>query len=77
MFSTDGEGINFEDFMDMFSVLSEHAPYQLKAAYAFRIYDFNNDNAICIDDIRSTIKTLTGKPFKNILNSIKIFDRLF
>ena len=60
MFSTDGEGLNFEDFLDMFSVLSEHAPWDLKAAYAFRIYDFNNDNIICTEDIRNTIKTLTG-----------------
>lgn len=44
----------------MFSVLSEHAPLHLKAAYAFRIYDFNNDNIICMGDIKETIKALTG-----------------
>ena len=61
MFSTDGKGLNFEDFLDMFSVLSEHTPWELKAAYAFRIYDFNNDNIICTEDIKLTLTTLTGR----------------
>ena len=60
MFSTDDVGLNFEDFLDMFSVLSEHAPWDLKASYAFRIYDFNNDNDISEDDIKQTIRALTG-----------------
>ena len=60
VFSTDGAGLNFEDFLDMFSVLSDNAPLHLKAAYAFRIYDFNGDNIICTDDIKETVKALTG-----------------
>lgn len=61
MFATDQEGLNFEDFLDMFSVLSVHAPWDLKAAYAFRIYDFNNDNLICAEDIKKIISALTGE----------------
>ncbi|XP_025965971.1 calcium and integrin-binding family member 2 isoform X2 [Dromaius novaehollandiae] len=39
-FSEDGEGsLSFNDFVDMFSVLSEMAPRELKAIYAFKIYD--------------------------------------
>ena len=60
MFSTDGDGLNFEDFLDMFSVLSDNAPLHLKASYAFRIYDFNGDNTICTEDIKETVKALTG-----------------
>ena len=52
--------------MDMFSVLSEQAPWELKATYAFRIYDFNNDNVICTEDIRRTVKALTGWPAMKI-----------
>ena len=69
MFSTDGEGLNFEDFLDMFSVLSDNAPLHLKAAYAFRIYDFNGDNIICTDDIKETVKALTG----NLAGAMIIF----
>ena len=39
VFSHDGSGnLNFDDFLDLFSVLSEMAPMQLKLKYAFRIY---------------------------------------
>lgn len=38
-FSEDGEGnLTFNDFVDMFSVLCESAPRDLKANYAFKIY---------------------------------------
>ena len=60
VFSTDGKGLHFEDFLDMFSVLSARAPWDLKATYAFRIYDFNNDSAICLGDIKQVLIALTG-----------------
>lgn len=38
-FSEDGEGnLTFNDFVDMFSVLCESAPRDLKASYAFKVY---------------------------------------
>lgn len=38
-FSEDGMGnLSFNEFVDMFSVLSEMAPRELKAIYAFKIY---------------------------------------
>ena len=38
-FSEDGLGNqSFNDFVDMFSVLSEMAPRELKAIFAFKIY---------------------------------------
>ena len=60
VFSTDGSGINFEDFLDMMSVFNHRAPWNLKAAYAFRIFDFNDDSRICSKDIEKGIKCLTG-----------------
>ena len=60
VFSTDGYGLNFEDFLDLFSVFSERAPWDLKATYAFRIFDFNRDNAICKNDIEQVLLCLTG-----------------
>lgn len=61
VFSTDGRGLHFEDFLDMFSVLSERAPWDLKATYAFRIYDFNDDAAISAEDIKEILSCLTGE----------------
>ncbi|XP_051484661.1 calcium and integrin-binding family member 2 isoform X1 [Apus apus] len=59
-FSEDGDGsLSFNDFVDMFSVLSEMAPRELKAIYAFKIYDFNTDNFICKADLEKTLNKLT------------------
>ncbi|XP_029431584.1 calcium and integrin-binding family member 2 isoform X2 [Rhinatrema bivittatum] len=59
-FSEDGEGnLSFNDFVDMFSVLSEMAPRELKAIYAFKIYDFNTDNFICKSDLEKTLNKVT------------------
>ncbi|XP_051546206.1 calcium and integrin-binding family member 2-like isoform X1 [Myxocyprinus asiaticus] len=59
-FSEDGQGnLSFNDFVDMFSVLSETAPRELKAIYAFKIYDFNVDNYICKEDLEKTLNKLT------------------
>ncbi|XP_010865688.1 calcium and integrin-binding family member 2 isoform X3 [Esox lucius] len=59
-FSEDGAGnLSFNDFVDMFSVLSEMAPRELKAIYAFKIYDFNVDNFLCKEDLEKTLNKLT------------------
>ena len=40
VFSEDASGhVTFNNFVDMFNVFSEHAPRDLKAYYAFKIYD--------------------------------------
>ncbi|XP_061168866.1 mesenchyme-specific cell surface glycoprotein-like [Saccostrea echinata] len=60
VFSEDGSGdLSFEDFLDLFSVLSEVAPRELKAVYAFKIYDFDGDNYLGKEDLQSTLKCLT------------------
>lgn len=39
VFSHDGDGdLNFNNFLDMLSVMSENAPRDIKAYYAFKIY---------------------------------------
>ena len=63
VFSSDpyGKGrLNFEDFLDMMSVFSERAPWNLKVTYAFKIFDFDNDNKISRTDMECTILSLTG-----------------
>ncbi|XP_005141568.1 calcium and integrin-binding family member 3 isoform X2 [Lathamus discolor] len=60
VFSEGGDGnMTLDDFLDMFSVLSEMAPRDLKAYYAFKIYDFNNDDYICKSDLEKTVNKLT------------------
>lgn len=61
VFSTDGSGIHFEDFLDMMSVFSDHAPWTLKVIYAFKVFDFNNDSFICEKDMNKVILSITGE----------------
>ncbi|CAH3176065.1 unnamed protein product [Porites lobata] len=58
--SKDGE-LTFEDFLDMMSVFSENAPKSVKVEYAFRIYDFNEDDYICENDLKRVIVRLCGE----------------
>ncbi|KAF6216884.1 hypothetical protein GE061_001234 [Apolygus lucorum] len=60
IFSRDGSGnLTFEDFLDMFSIFSEQATRDTKVFYAFKIYDFDNDNHIGCDDICTALRLLT------------------
>jgi len=55
-----GETMNFEDFLDMVSVFSENAPLQMKADWAFRIFDFDQDGKITASDIERVVRQLCG-----------------
>ncbi|XP_030756516.1 calcium and integrin-binding family member 2 [Sitophilus oryzae] len=60
VFSRDSKGnLTFEDFLDMLSVFSESAPRDIKVFYAFRIYDFDNDNFVGPTDIDTALILLT------------------
>ncbi|VDP09740.1 unnamed protein product [Soboliphyme baturini] len=60
VFSEDGQGnLSFDDFLDMFSVLSEMAPLDLKLNYAFRIFDFDKDGRIGRSDLNHLVHSLT------------------
>lgn len=49
VFSEDGQGnMTLDDFLDMFSVMSEMAPRDLKAYYAFKIYGSTSKKVIYI-----------------------------
>ena len=58
--STKNGCMTFEDFIDMLSVFSDKAPKSVKMEYAFRIYDFNEDDQICRKDIQNIVETLCG-----------------
>ncbi|GFS77494.1 calcium and integrin-binding protein 1 [Trichonephila clavipes] len=50
--------MTFEDYLDMMSVFSERAPLSLKAEYAFKIYDFDDDDLLSRRDLREILNRL-------------------
>jgi Ca2+-binding EF-hand superfamily protein len=66
VFSEDGTGnMTFDDFLDMFSVFSEAAPREVKAFYAFKIYDFDQDNFLGVHDLAHTVTSITRNELTN------------
>ncbi|XP_062898141.1 calcium and integrin-binding family member 3-like isoform X1 [Mobula hypostoma] len=61
VFSDEQGVMTFNEFLNMFSALSDMAPNSLKAYYAFKIYDFNHDNFICQSDLEVMLNKLMGK----------------
>ena len=51
--------MSFEEFLDMMSVLSEMAPADVKAEWAFRVFDFDGDNLLGKEDITNVVKAIT------------------
>ncbi|XP_076054304.1 calcium and integrin-binding protein 1-like isoform X2 [Oratosquilla oratoria] len=61
VFSTGPGGeLHFEDFLDILSVMSEKAPLQLKAHYAFHVFDMNEDAILDEEDLHLIVDRLTG-----------------
>lgn len=54
------ERMSFEDFLDLLSVLCEDAPVDVKAEYAFQIFDMDDDGVLGEDDLAEVIKRLTS-----------------
>ncbi|XP_049877214.1 calcium and integrin-binding family member 2-like isoform X2 [Pectinophora gossypiella] len=51
---------SFEDMLDLYSAVSSDCPREVKAVWAFRIYDINEDNQITKSDIIEILDRLTG-----------------
>jgi calcium and integrin-binding protein 1 len=58
--STNNGDCTFDDFVDMLSVFSERAPLSFKAEYAFRIFDFDNDDMLGPEDLQELIRRILG-----------------
>nr|CAI5856751.1 unnamed protein product [Callosobruchus analis] len=54
------EKLSFEDMLDLCSVMSDKCPDKVKAAWAFRILDFDEDECIGEQDLTQVINRLTG-----------------
>jgi len=53
--------MSFPEFLEMVSVFSEDAPFELKCDYAFRIYDTTDSDVLNRDDIKNCIYMQIGK----------------
>ena len=77
VFSSGHDGsMTFEDFLDMMSVFSENAPKSVKVEYAFRIYDFNEDDYIDEGDLKRVLRRLCGEQKLSDENVRKIVDKI-
>ena len=67
VFNTGGKnGMSFEDFLDMYSAMSEYSNVSVKTHYAFKIYDFDEDGFIGKEDIRQAIDRLVFDEDKHL-----------
>merc|ERR1711997_621174 len=61
VFSGGRDNMIFEEFLDMMSVLSEYTPSNVKAEWAFKVFDFDGDGKLNKDDIYQTVSALTDQ----------------
>ncbi|XP_040566050.1 calcium and integrin-binding family member 2 [Lepeophtheirus salmonis] len=73
----ENKGLDFNEFLMLYSVFSDNAPREIKVHYAFQIYDFDGDNYINASDIELAAKLLTQnelcvQEIKEIVESVLI-----
>ncbi|KAK9302836.1 hypothetical protein QLX08_005323 [Tetragonisca angustula] len=51
--------LSLEDILDLCSAFSKHCPHNVRAAWAFYIFDFDGDNQISLDDLIEAVHRLT------------------
>jgi len=60
VFSSKKDGLfSFEDFLDLSSVMSLNCPLKVKAEWAFKVFDFDDDNQITKYDLMDMLDRLT------------------
>lgn len=50
--------LSFDEYVDLYNCLSPRASREIKAKTAFRVYDFDNNGYLSIEDIKDLIVTL-------------------
>ncbi|XP_045777592.1 calcium and integrin-binding protein 1-like isoform X1 [Maniola jurtina] len=70
---------SFEDLLDLCSAMSSECPPEVKAAWAFQVFDMDEDNQISTSDICVILDRLTWDPnnrtnFLNKESKLKIAD---
>ncbi|XP_015433875.1 PREDICTED: calcium and integrin-binding protein 1-like [Dufourea novaeangliae] len=52
--------LSLEDVLDLCSAFSDNAPDDVRAAWAFYIFDLDGDNQISLNDLMGAVERLTG-----------------
>lgn len=60
VFAESESRMTFDEYLNMMSIFSGNAAASVKALYAFKIYDFNNDTLLCSQDLKEMITRLKG-----------------
>ena len=76
VFSANGSGnLDFDEFLDLFHVLSPKAETSVKILTAFRVYDFDDDNYLGTEDLKNLIRTTTTKQSKTCVDAAQPVHR--
>ncbi|XP_015284345.1 PREDICTED: calcium and integrin-binding protein 1, partial [Gekko japonicus] len=67
-----GDGLSFEDFLDVLSVFSDAATPEIKSHYAFRIFDFDDDGTLDKKDLENLVNCLTGEGEESRLSPVEM-----
>ncbi|XP_075981172.1 calcium and integrin-binding protein 1-like [Anticarsia gemmatalis] len=62
--SMNDDCFSFEDLLDLCSAMSSECPPEVKAAWAFKIFDLDGDNQITAKDISQIVDRLTWNPYQ-------------
>eukprot|EP00899_Mesostigma_viride_P005835 jgi/Mesvir1/15252/Mv06473-RA.1 len=63
LFSGDGSRcLTFAQFLDMMTAFSHRTPLEVKMVWAFALWDFNGDDNLNADDIRTGLRLVTSTP---------------
>ena len=63
IFSEDQSGdLCFDEYVDLYNVLSPRASLDVKMQTAFRLYDLDNNNYLNQDDLRGMLRTIATPP---------------
>lgn len=59
--------LSFDEFVDLYNVMSPRATKEVKTQTAFRIYDFDANGYLTADDIAQLLTTIATTPKKKVL----------
>lgn len=77
VFSTQETDITFDNFLDMMSIFSNEAPLKVKTFYAFRIFDFDDDNMLSEEDLRELLNRLKSSNHLSEDDCTEILESVF
>merc|ERR1711939_1006774 len=59
--------LSFDEFVDLYNVMSARAKVDVKMLTAFRIYDYDGNGYLTIEDVMELVKMISTPPKKDPL----------